>query len=426
MSIRFPRDLQYAKFSAYGFLKNLRFFEPFMILFLIEQGVSFLQVGTLYGIREIAVNVLEVPTGAVADALGRRRTMIASFAAYLVSFVVFWFGSSMGVFVVAMLLFSFGEAFRTGTHKAMIFTYLRLRGLDAHSNDYYGHTRAWSQTGSAVSALVAAGIVFIAGSYRSVFAFSMIPYALDLLLMLTYPRELDGEVGALSLERIRRSFVDLARGLREAARLPGALRSVVSAAAFSGFFKGTKDYLQPMVAALAVSVPVAAGLAARQREALLVGIVYTVIYLLTSIASRSSATIARRLRRPERAMNQELLAGLVLALAVGITRAVGLSLVPVLVFVSLYVLQNLRKPVSVTVVAERVPDRVLATVLSVESQLQSVLAAFVAFVVGAMAEAFAGNVGPGVATAAGLGLLALPLLWLRGTEGASHEHNRHT
>ncbi|MFW5777052.1 MAG: hypothetical protein ACOCZB_07175 [Spirochaetota bacterium] len=184
---------------------------------------------------------------------------------------------------MAMLLFSFGEAFRTGTHKAMIFTYLRLRGFDAHGNDYYGHTRAWSQTGSAVSAL----------------------------------------------------------DLREAARLPGALRSVVSAAAFSGYFKGSKDYLQPMVAALDV-------------------------------------------------------------------------------------LQNLRKPVSVTVVAQRVPDRVLATVLSVESQLQSVLAAFVAFVVGAMAEAFAGNVGPGVATVAGLGLLALPLLWLRGTEGASHEQNRHT
>ncbi|MFW6290789.1 MAG: hypothetical protein ACOC7V_00590 [Spirochaetota bacterium] len=97
MSTRFPGDLQYARFSACGFLKNLRFFEPFMVLFLIEQGVSFLQVGTLYAIREIAVNALEVPTGAVADALGRRRTMIASFAAYLVSFVIFWLGSSMGV-----------------------------------------------------------------------------------------------------------------------------------------------------------------------------------------------------------------------------------------------------------------------------------------------------------------------------------------
>lgn len=422
MPNRFPRDLQYAKFSAYGFLKNLRFFEPFMILFLVEQGVSFLEVGTLYAIREIAVNVLEVPTGAIADSLGRRRTMIASFAAYLVSFVFFWFGSTLGVFVVAMLLFSFGEAFRTGTHKAMIFTHLRLRGLEEHSNDYYGHTRAWSQTGSAVSALIAAGIVFVAGSYRSVFAFSMIPYALDLLLMMTYPRELDGEVGALSLERIRRSFVDLARGLREAARRPRALRSVLSAAVFSGYFKGTKDYLQPMVAALALSLPFAAGLADRRREAVLVGAVYTAIYVLTSIASRNSATVARRLRRPERAMNWELLAGLVLALAVGLLRAADLALVPVVVFVAIFVLQNLRKPLAVAVVADRVPERVLATVLSVESQLQSLLAALVAFLVGAAADAVAGNVGLGVAATAVAGLIALPFLWLRSDEGASIEH----
>ena len=424
MPNRFPRDLQYAKFSAYGFLKNLRFFEPFMILFLVEQGVSFLEVGTLYAIREIAVNVLEVPTGAVADALGRRRTMIASFAAYLVSFAFFWFGSTLGVFVVAMLLFSFGEAFRTGTHKAMIFAYLRLHGLEGHSNDYYGHTRAWSQTGSAVSALVAAGIVFVAGSYRSVFAFSMIPYALDLLLMTTYPRELDGEVGALNLERIRRSFTDLVRGLREAARRPRALRSVLSAAVFSGYFKGTKDYLQPMIAALALTLPFADGLTDRRREALLVGVVYTFIYLLTSVASRNSAGLARRLRNPERALNWELLAGLLLALVVGATRAAELALVPVIVFIALYVLQNLRKPVAVAVVADRVPERVLATVLSVESQAQSILAALVAFIVGATAEAVSGNVGPGVAAAAVAGLLALPFLWLRGEEGAPRARAR--
>ncbi|MFO7780135.1 MAG: hypothetical protein R6W94_00755, partial [Spirochaetia bacterium] len=53
MKETFPRDLQYAKFSAYGFLKNLRFFEPFMILFLLGQGLSYLQVGTLYAANAV-------------------------------------------------------------------------------------------------------------------------------------------------------------------------------------------------------------------------------------------------------------------------------------------------------------------------------------------------------------------------------------
>lgn len=415
MPDRFPRDLQYVKFSAYGFLKNLRFFEPFMVLFLLEQDISFLHVGTLYAMREIAVNVLEVPTGAIADALGRRRTMIASFTSYLLSFAAFWFGTSMAHFVAAMLLFSFGEAFRTGTHKAMIFTYLRLRDLSRHGNDYYGHTRSWSQAGSAVSALIAAAIVFGSGSYRSVFLFSMIPYVLDLLLMISYPAELDGRVGGFNLKKVGETFRALVAGLRETARRPGATRSVVSAAVYAGVFKGSKDYLQPMIAALALSVPLVTGLQSERREALFIGVTYSVIYLLTSFASRGSATVAARLRSPPRALNLELLVGIVVAAGAGLTRWLGWPVVPVVLFMAMYIIQNFRQPVGVACVSGRVPESVLATVLSAESQLQSLFAAVVAFVIGAVAQVAGGNVGPGILAVAAVTVLALPFIWVRET-----------
>ncbi|MEE8442065.1 MAG: MFS transporter, partial [Spirochaetia bacterium] len=244
---RFPRNLQYAKFSAYGFLKNLRFFEPFLVLFFLEKGISFLEIGALYAIREIAINVLEIPSGAMADALGRRRTMIVSFIGYLISFVIFWRAESMPIFVVAMLAFSLGEAFRTGTHKAMIFTYLRLKGYDRFKTDYYGHTRGWSQTGSAVSAVIAAAIVFVSGNYTAIFLFSTIPYILDLALMLTYPRELDGVRAEFSLRSIGSAFREIGRSLVATVRQRGALRVVVSSSVYGGFYKGTKDYLQPLI-----------------------------------------------------------------------------------------------------------------------------------------------------------------------------------
>ncbi len=72
----FKKDLQYAKFSAYGFLKNLKLFEPFLILFLLDKGLSFTLIGTLYAYRELMSSLLEVPTGVIADAVGRRRTMV--------------------------------------------------------------------------------------------------------------------------------------------------------------------------------------------------------------------------------------------------------------------------------------------------------------------------------------------------------------
>lgn len=414
MREHFPRDLQYAKFSAYGFLKNLRFFEPFMVLFLLDQGVSYLQVGTLYAIREIAVNVLEIPTGAVADALGRRKTMIASFASYLASFVAFWFGSSLGHFVIAMALFSFGEVFRTGTHKAMIFTHLRLRGLQQFSNDYYGHTRSWSQVGSAVSALLAAVIVFGSGNYRAVFLWSMAPYVFDLLLMITYPAELDGEVDKFRISEVAASFRRLLTGLRESVRTPGAARAVFSTAAFAGFFKGSKDYLQPIIASFALSVPLAAGMQSERREALFIGVIYSVIYLLTSFASRSSAAIAGRFGSEERALNIQLVLGLLLAAGAGAARWLGVPAASVAAFLVMYVIQNARQPVGVACVSRRIPEPVLATVLSAESQLQSLFAAVVAFIVGAAAQAVStGDVGPGIVAAAGVFLIAAPFVRLK-------------
>ena len=45
------RNRQFRKFQAYGFLKNLRFFDPFLMLFFLEKGLSYLEIGTLYAIR---------------------------------------------------------------------------------------------------------------------------------------------------------------------------------------------------------------------------------------------------------------------------------------------------------------------------------------------------------------------------------------
>ena len=87
----FSKNLQFRKFQAYGFLKNLRFFEPFLMLFFLEKGITYLQIGTLYAIREITINLFEIPSGLVADAWGRRRTLAGSFLFYLSSFTCFLF-----------------------------------------------------------------------------------------------------------------------------------------------------------------------------------------------------------------------------------------------------------------------------------------------------------------------------------------------
>jgi len=93
--------------------------------------------------------------------------------------------------MLAFMLYGVGEAFRSGTHKSMIMDWLKLNNWQNQKIKYYGHTRSWSQKGSALSSLVAGFIVFYSGNYNSIFIYSIIPYLLNLLLIFSYPKEIN-------------------------------------------------------------------------------------------------------------------------------------------------------------------------------------------------------------------------------------------
>jgi MFS family permease len=404
MADPYKKDFQYAKFSAYGFLKNLKFFEPFLILFLLEKNLTFTLIGALYAYREIMTNLLEVPTGIIADAFGRRRTMVQSFLAYII-----YYASTYWLLMLGMTFFAFGEAFRGGTHKAMIFEYLKMNGWQDQRVDYYGHTRSWSQNGSAVSALIAAGIVFVSGRYDVIFLVSILPYVANLFLMLSYPRELDGNINRS--RGIRESLIMIGRSFKLTFVNSGALRATTNVCIYDGFYNATKDFLQPILRSLALALPLMAFLQEKQRSAILIGMVYFGIYLMTSYASRRSGAFSARFATLATPLNLTMLAGFGLGILCGGTYLLGYNLAATVLFTGIFILQNLRSPMSVTYVCDTVPYEILATSLSVRSLVTALYTAIMAFVVGVLAD----HLGLGQALmilALGLTLLA-PLYWVK-------------
>ncbi len=410
----------YHKFRAYGFLKNLRFFDPFLILFFREAGLSFLEIGILFSVREVSTNVLEVPTGIVADAYGRRRSMLAAFSAYLTSFALFYLFPHFGVYALAMVFFAFGEAFRSGTHKALILEYLRLQGIEEQKVEYYGHTRAASQFGSAVAALMAAGLVFYAGSYRIVFLASIIPYLLAVFLILSYPKELDGVgtrvEGDWTCRMIRQFRLTLSDSLHML-RKGSLVRGLVNSATFDAVFKSTKDYLQPVLQAQALALPIILSLSGDQRVALIVGVLYFVIYLGTAYAASQAGKIHKQMRLLTRAANVIYVCGTVLLLGAGIgmlTKTYGLSIV---CFLSLFMLQNARRPLLVGYLADLIPRHTTATGLSVESQLRTLFMAGAAPLIGLTVDRL--GIGTALMIIAILTLAIFPVIRVRRAETPS-------
>ncbi len=401
-------ERQYAKFSAYGFLKNLRFFEPFLVLFLIEKGQSYTDIGLLIGIREITVMLSEIPSGFIADALGRRRTLAASFGFYIASFVLFYFSLHFIGFAVAMLFFAVGDAFRTGVHKAMIFEYLKHHNLQQHKTEYYGRTRAWSQMGTAVSSLLAGIFVVFSGEYKFIFLFSIIPYIADLLLILSYPKWLDGTVGKQKTS-LTNKIKEVWKAFELSFKSWTMVKGLSNNAVHSAFYASVKDYLQPILKTLALALPIQFFEQDAKQGAIVVGSTYFLIYLGTSFMSRRSGNFAKRFQQPAFPLNLTLLVGLSAGLVSGLFYHLGYTALAILVFVLILFNENLRKPIGIAYIADITDQKAMATLLSVESQLKALFAALFAPMIGFLADRF--GLGQGIMLFCA-GLLLLSPLYL--------------
>lgn len=358
------------RFSLYGFLKNQQYYDPFLILAFREKGLSFFQIGLLIGFREICINLFEIPSGAVADMYGRRLSMILSMIAYILSFAIFGLSKMFWLLFIAMFFFAIGEAFRTGTHKAMIFEWLRSRNRTDEKTKVYGYTRSWAKIGSAVSVVIAAALVFYSGRYSNIFWFSIPPYVLNVINFLGYPEYLDGTpTRDFSLKN---TALTLWKTLKESGKNPVLRRLFVETMGFEGTHKVTKDYLQPILKQTAISLPVLLWLSADKRSAILIGIVYFLIYLLSMIASRNSHRFSDRMGGLHEAATASwkisLLMFLILIPALGLKR----SVLAIVIFVLLEILMNFWRPVQVTRFDTYSDTSKGATILSIDSQAKSI------------------------------------------------------
>jgi len=351
-------------FSLYGFLKNQRFFEPFLYLVFLDKGLSFLEIGLLVGIRELGLNLMEIPSGILADRMSRRRVLQVAFLLFAISFWMLGSGEGFGIFALGMLAFGVADAMRSGSHKALIMGWLRARGRSDERTRFYGFTRSWSKIGSALSVLIGCFLVLRFESYQLTFGCSIPPCLLGALNLCFYGKELEAKQAPGKGGKSVFGFLSLFRGGWHT-RGP-----VLEAALFEGTFLTIKDYLQPLVQSTAILVLtglLALPVSDERATVILVAPVYVTLFLGGALLSRFSHRIANFYDSP-RAASRALWAiifwihfFLFIALKVHPIFAIGL-------FMLLHMLQNVWKPIIVGRLTAVTPEAQTSTVLSLASQ----------------------------------------------------------
>lgn len=112
--------------SRLNTLRMMRFLSSFAlgsggavrILHIEAIGVAVAQIGTLFAVYSIVIGVVEVPSGAIADVWGRRRTKLVASAILVVSFGLFVLADDLVLAAIGLALLAVGRALASGAAEA--------------------------------------------------------------------------------------------------------------------------------------------------------------------------------------------------------------------------------------------------------------------------------------------------------------------
>lgn len=113
------------KLHIVRFLSTLYFYHHVVSIYLQGRGLSFVEINSLWGIIVFAQAICEVPTGIIADKIGRKPSIILAQALQLSGELIFLFGWKYPHFIISSIAGGIGFSFLSGSFEAMMYDSLK-------------------------------------------------------------------------------------------------------------------------------------------------------------------------------------------------------------------------------------------------------------------------------------------------------------
>ncbi|MFC0032234.1 MFS transporter [Micromonospora chaiyaphumensis] len=173
VSARVPAERRLAAtLYAYAFLTDLVLLYPVYTLLFADTGLSVGQISSLFVLWSAAGILLEVPSGAWADAVSRRLLLVLAPLLTAAGFALWVLVPSYPAFAVGFLLWGAGGALRSGAQEALVWTELDRLGATGRYARLAGRARTAELLG-VVAAMGLAAPVLALGGYPAVGAASV-------------------------------------------------------------------------------------------------------------------------------------------------------------------------------------------------------------------------------------------------------------
>ncbi|MFG2575245.1 MFS transporter [Streptomyces sp. NPDC048481] len=162
-----------ATLYAYAFLDEFVLLYPVYVLLFADSGLSVGQISSLFVLWSLTGVMLEVPSGAWADAVSRRLLLWLGPLLGAAGFALWVLVPSYGAFAAGFVLWGARGALASGALEALVYEELERAGAADRYARMTGRAHALGQA-AVMTATALAGPVLAAGGYRAVGAASVL------------------------------------------------------------------------------------------------------------------------------------------------------------------------------------------------------------------------------------------------------------
>lgn len=125
-SIRLKRNIKID--YIYKFLSSINISSAIWVLYLAHKGMSLIEIGLLESIHHITSLVCEIPTGALADIMGRKNTIIIGRVMSAIGAILMLFCNSFLGFAIAFVISAMSYNLNSGSEEALVYDSLKVIG----------------------------------------------------------------------------------------------------------------------------------------------------------------------------------------------------------------------------------------------------------------------------------------------------------
>ncbi|MFX0133019.1 MAG: MFS transporter [Candidatus Hodarchaeota archaeon] len=136
------------------FLSSLYFFHHVITLYFQARGLNYVQINSLWGIIVGVQALAEVPTGIIADKIGRKYSIIIALALQFLGEFIFIFAHSYLLFVFICIIAGIGFSFLSGCFEAMMYDSLKANNKEQEMQKVAGLNGSFALAATMIGSII--------------------------------------------------------------------------------------------------------------------------------------------------------------------------------------------------------------------------------------------------------------------------------